>query len=384
MRFCSLARLPAPIRTRARPCVVGPQAHVSAVAAHEYLETHPAAPVVVALARACVLLVLTAATRTLLFDRPHFESQRHARESAIASARGLSRVRLRWMPSSRTADNDTVLQPRVVESEPAGEAESESEPAGEMRSPVRPEEVSAHGSQRDRYAPRLTKVLTDTSVSPEYEPPSMAQLFQDRSHFLGLKSLSFTCAFGLWAVPQAAASLARDEADGWGTPIAFACLSFAYLLLALALAANGLRIAKRKLRGRAGSAARTPPLAVRSAQKLLGSTVAIQLGWALKGAVHTTMLRAVGPDESLRQLVVWSVATALLLSVCLMLGFIMVFGGVQQLEGVGETPATPAEQAIEPLDAAREGGRRRTGAHEDDEADDERTPWEQCLRGLGF
>jgi hypothetical protein len=143
--------------------------------------------------------------------------------------------------------------------------------------------------------------------------------FYDRSVFVGGKTISFIDGFSWFALVQAIARVAADDANGWGGYIVYTVFVFIFLGFASVLAVRG-----------AGKAILCHPIKLLGNGELLYySTVAIQLGWAVQNSYNTLINNAVQQDTR-RQVIITSLGATMMLTLWLAIIFTAIFGRVRR------------------------------------------------------
>jgi len=149
------------------------------------------------------------------------------------------------------------------------------------------------------------------------------QNFRDRSRFVGNKSLIFIVAFSWYNIIQSMDIAFEDSSDGWGPYIVYTVFTFFFLGFACVLA----------YRGSATAMCCTPMKMFAYAELLYFSTVAVQMGWAVKDSYNELIFQTVEQDENTNNrlnIISWSIGGTLMLILWLSIFLVAVFGNVRR------------------------------------------------------
>mmetsp|Transcript_334 Transcript_334/g.827 ORF Transcript_334/g.827 Transcript_334/m.827 type:complete len:132 (-) Transcript_334:314-709(-) len=115
----------------------------------------------------------------------------------------------------------------------------------------------------------------------------------------------------------------EDSSDGWGPYIVYTVFTFFFLGFACVLA----------YRGSATAMCCTPMKMFAYAELLYFSTVAVQMGWAVKDSYNELIFQTVEQDENTNNrlnIISWSIGGTLMLILWLSIFLVAVFGNVRR------------------------------------------------------
>lgn len=182
---------------------------------------------------------------------------------------------------------------------------------------VRASAVTIMAGSIKAYSP-----LRDASKVPK--PPkkddTFGMSFRDRSRFVGSKALSFISAFAWWDIVLGmVTAVGTEEIDGWGPYVVYTVFIVVFFVFALILA----------WKGSSKALCCTGVKLLACGELILYTTVAIQLGWAVKNS-YQELISQLAPDDGTVDAVYWTLGATLMFIFWLLIFFMAVFGRIKK------------------------------------------------------